>query len=211
VTRRVQRLFVITALGAVWIALALNLVLPQVAVLTAWQAWHISAQGADAPAACELAGYLRMFGAARLSGTTAISPEAALDSLQTAISAQISPVTLGAHSDPLAISMRGMPFYAITHEIGTVQRDLVTHATVMIGFVDAQNGAVASTFLVDGARLQNSACAFNWRNWAVDTVRSTPFALFAGYSGLMLGVIAISAFLWRRQAARSATSLPSAA
>lgn len=192
------------------LALFLWLVVTASRPLLAWQWWMIPSENAQgAPAACEAAGLLNQRGATRLTlfDSSSYSAEAAAQDIQIAL-AQAFPDTQPVIFSDLVranINHSGSAYQWLQ----TVQlsRSILAdepgvNQPGFAAIVLAGEGIEPQIITVAGSGIPELTCAFKWRDWAVDTVRSAPFLLFAGFMVLGIGAAlgyALYRFVRRRR------------
>ncbi|MBE2181855.1 MAG: hypothetical protein IAE89_00380 [Anaerolineae bacterium] len=196
------------------LALFLWLVITAARPLLAWQWWMIpSGDRQGAPAACEAAGFLNERGVSRLTllDSSAYSAEAASGDIQTALAGAFPNITPVLLSDLLRVNVTDDG-----HSYQWLQTAFLTRSALadqpgvnqpgMAAMVLAGEGLDPKVIVAAGAGIPELTCAFAWRGWAVDTIRSLPFLIFAGY--LVIGIGAASGyalyrFVRRRKAAHA--------
>jgi hypothetical protein len=189
-------------------ALALGgwLLLQQLPILLAPQWWWISANSPNgAPAACEAATSLRLYNGERvLFEQPPVSSEdakAAADRLIAerytnvgeAETTAVTPLEYGGPSLFRATldSERRLVWLvtarvATSHIAGMPGMEMPGAAAIV--YVDANTGEPLTLLSAAGAGHAPAMCPFPLRDWAVVTLRSTPFLALAGYVGLMVAL-----------------------
>lgn len=190
----------------------------QFPILLAPQWWWISANNPDgAPAACEAATSLSLYDGERvLFEQPAISSDQAKAAADDWIAAQYvmvdedeTPITSLEYGGPslfratLNGERRLVWLYTArlktSHIAGTPGMDMPGAAAIV--YMDANTGEPLALLSAVGAGNAPAMCPFPLRDWAVVTVRSTPFLALAGYIGLLvvLGVVTIIYRIIRRR------------
>lgn len=202
---------ILLAASLLGIALFLWLIITASRPLVAWQWWLIPSENPQGtPAACEAAGLLNQRGASRLTlfdSSSSYSAEAAAQDIQTALAQafpDVQPVTLSDlvranvnHSGSAYQWLQTMQLTrsALADQPGVNQPGFA--AIVLAG-----EGIEPQIITVAGSGIPELTCAFVWRDWAVDTVRSAPFLLFGGFVVLGIGAAlgyALYRFVRRRR------------
>lgn len=152
----------------------------QLPLWTAPRYWWITP--ADAPAACAAIGTLTTYSATRSNATPAVSAAEARSRAEKVLQWQYNlPVPPERFSDPLLLS-------------GTFNGDrrlawLITAALDVGGSVIYVDAATGDPLAVIAAVTPNAACPFDLRGALVNMARSRAFLLFAGYSGIVIGLL----------------------
>lgn len=211
-----RRILVILLFSLPLLVLAGWLFSRQAPVLLGPQWWWLSASGTSgAPAACEAAASLQRYGGQRvLFQQPAIASQDALARAQAAIAdhyqlADGAPVTILETGGPSLFSAvfagERRLVWLVSARIATSQiADLpgtdMPGAAALV-YVDAATGEPLALLSAVGAGQAAVMCPFPLRDWAVATVRSTPFLLLAGYAGLLvvLGLGIGLRGLWRKR------------
>jgi hypothetical protein len=191
----------------------------QFPILLSPQWWWISASSPNgAPAACEAATSLRLYQGQRLLfQQPTISAEAAKISADRLIAEHY---TLDDSTPPVPLEYGGPSLFSAVFE---GQRRLVwvytarvmtSHVSALPGsempgpaavvYLDANTGDMLALLSAVGAGNASVICPFPLRDWAVATIRFTPFVALAGYVGLLLllGIVWIVLRLLRKTRAK---------
>lgn len=189
-----KRTLLLTA-ALVGLALFLWLAVSASRPLLAWQWWMIpSSNPQSAPAACEAAGLLNQHGASRLNlfDSASYAAETAARDIQAALTAAYPDIQPVMFSELVRanVAYNGSA-YQWLQTVQLTRSVLAGEPGVnqpgMAAIVLAGEGAEPQIIATAGAGIPELSCAFVWRDWAVDTARSLPFLLFAGYVVLGIG------------------------
>ncbi len=198
----------------VGLALFLSLAITAARPLLAWQWWMIPSDDRQgAPAACEAAGFLNQRSVSRLTlfDSSAYSAESALADIQTAIAGAFPGITPILLSDLLRVNVTDDGRHYQWLQTAYLTRSALAdqpgvNQPGMAAIVLAGEGLDPKVIAAAGAGIPELTCAFVWRDWAVDTIRSLPFLLFAGYVVIGVGAAsgyALYRFIRRRKAAHA--------
>lgn len=154
--------------------------------------WHWadipSARTEGAPAACEAAALLRQTSASRLAAMISreVYPGDALADVSAALATTFDSVRAAERSQPLRVDVTwdGMPYrWLVTALVARSpvagQPGVASEGIAAIVLLNPEVGTSPAVLTVAGAGLPASSCPFNWRDWAVETLRS-PITLALG-------------------------------
>lgn len=194
----------------------------QLPILLAPQWWWITANSTEgAPAACEAATSLRLYNGERvLFEQPTVSSEDAKAAADRLIAEQyanvgedeaaLTPLEYGGPSLFRAtLDGQRRLVWVVTARVGTSHiagmPGMEMPGAAAVVYIDANTDEPLALLLAAGAGNAPAMCPFPLRDWAVVTIRSTPFLALVGYVGLLLvlGVIVIVYWIVRHNRRKS--------